>query len=136
MLEVLKLDVMALNKPKLSKRKLRELMQSYDRGMDYIEDINEDTVIGFQIAINIVKDIIDESRYDGHRFKIRVENLLWHVGGNTKVIIGECSNPDNKFVEIWRGKVDDLDWKNVPCGNRFIEHVTVVEGEDWLQIWV
>lgn len=68
--------------------------------------------------------------------EIKVKDLLYLVGGNTKVIIGDYSNSDFKFYEIWRGKVDELDWNNIPCGDRYIEHVTVVEGEDWLQIWV
>lgn len=66
--------------------------------------------------------------------KIKVEHLLYYVGGSTKIIIGDCI--DNKFNELWRGKVDYLDWDNIPYGNRYIECVTVVEGEDWLQIWV
>ena len=68
--------------------------------------------------------------------EIKVKDLLYLVGGNTKVIIGDCSNQDGKFIEIWRGKVDNLDWKNVPYGDKFIEHITVIENEDWLQIWV
>jgi hypothetical protein len=68
--------------------------------------------------------------------EIKVKDLLYLVGGNTKVIIGDCSNSENKFREIWRGKVDELDWNNIPYGDRYIEHITVVEGEDWLQILV
>ena len=68
--------------------------------------------------------------------KIQVKDLLQYIGGNTKVIIGDCFNLDNKFYEIWRGKIDELDWNNIPYGDRFIEHITVIESEDWLQIWV
>ena len=68
--------------------------------------------------------------------RIKVKYLLNYIGGNTKIIIGDCFNSDNEFIEIWRGKVDDLDWGNIPCGDRYVEHITVVEGEDWLQIWV
>lgn len=68
--------------------------------------------------------------------RTKVKDLLYLVGGSTKVIIGDCFNLDNEFIEIWRGKVDDLDWDNIPCGDRGIEHITVVNGEDWLQIWV
>lgn len=66
--------------------------------------------------------------------KIKVKHLLYHIGGNTKIIIGDCDI--NEFTELWRGKVDDLDWDNIPCEDRYVEHITVVEGEDWLQIWV
>ena len=72
--------------------------------------------------------------------KIRVKDLLYLTGGNTKVIIGDCFNIDNIFVERWRGIVDDVDldnliWDGMPCSDRCIEHITVVNGEDWLQIW-
>ena len=65
---------------------------------------------------------------------VKVEDLLYLAGGNTKVIIGFQSY--DKFYEIWRGKVDDIDWDDIPFGYRVIENVAVVEGEDWLQIWV
>lgn len=66
--------------------------------------------------------------------KIRVKDLLYLTGGNTKVIISDGFNPDNKYYELWRGIVEDIDWDNVPYGDRYIEHVSVVNKEDWLQI--
>ena len=66
--------------------------------------------------------------------KMRVKELLYYVGGSTKVIISDAFNPDNLFYEKWRGIVEDIDWDNVPYGDRYIEHVSVVNGEDWLQI--
>ena len=66
--------------------------------------------------------------------KIKVKQLLYYIGGYTKIIIGDYSS--NKFIELWRGEVDDLDWDNIPCRDRYVEHITVAEGEDWLQIWV
>lgn len=68
--------------------------------------------------------------------RIKVKDLLQYIGGNTKILIGDCFNKNNKFIEKWRGKVDYLDWDNIPCGDRYIEHITVAEGEDILQIWV
>lgn len=66
--------------------------------------------------------------------RIKVKHLLYYyIGGYTKIIIGDCS--DYKFNELWRGKVDDLDWDNIPCGDRYVECITVAEGEDWLRIW-
>lgn len=67
--------------------------------------------------------------------EIKVEDLLSYVGGNTKVIIGNCSNSNNRFYEIWRGKVDELNFNNIPCGYKFIQHITIAEDEDWLQVW-
>lgn len=66
--------------------------------------------------------------------KIRVKDLLYYVGGNTKVIISDGFNSDNYYYELWRGIVEDIDWDNVPYGDRYIEHVSVVNEEDWLQI--
>lgn len=68
--------------------------------------------------------------------KIKVKDLLQYVGGNTKVVINDCFNTDNNLHEIWRGKVGEIDWDNIPCGNNFIEHITIIEKEDWLQICV
>ena len=67
--------------------------------------------------------------------KIRVKDVLYLTGGNTKVIIGNCFNPDNKFYELWRGVVEDIDWHCIPYGENYVEAITVVNGEDWLQIW-
>ena len=39
--------------------------------------------------------------------KIKVKQLLYYIGGYTKIIIGDYSG--NKFTELWRGEVDDLD---------------------------
>lgn len=66
--------------------------------------------------------------------KIRVKDLLYLIGGNTKVIIADDFNPDNRCYELWRGKIEDIDWDDIPCGNKYIEHISVVNGEDWLQI--
>lgn len=67
--------------------------------------------------------------------KIKLAHLLEYIGGNTNIIIRDYLNSENN-LEIWRGKVDELDWTNLPCGDRYIHHVTVIEGEDWLQILV
>lgn len=68
--------------------------------------------------------------------KIKVKDLMYYLGGNTKVIIGDCFNPDNKVYELWRGVVEDIDWDCIPYGDTYIEAVTVINGEDWLQILV
>ena len=66
--------------------------------------------------------------------RFKVKDLLYYVGGNTKVIISDAFNPDSIFYEKWRGVVDDIDWDNVPYGDKHIEGISVVNGEDWLQI--
>ena len=67
---------------------------------------------------------------------LKVKDFLYFVGGNTKIIIVSGSNPENEFRELWRGKVDDINCSNVPYGYYSIEHITVIESEDWLQILV
>lgn len=67
---------------------------------------------------------------------LKVEDFLYFVGGNTKVIIFNVFDSGNKFCEVWRGQVDDINWSDVPYGGYSIEHITVVEDEDWLQIYV
>ena len=67
---------------------------------------------------------------------LKVKDFLYFVGGNTKIIIVNGFNPENKFREVWRGKVDDINWDDVPYGHYSIEHITVVENEDWLQIYI
>lgn len=67
--------------------------------------------------------------------KIKLAHLLEYIGGNTNIIIRDYLNSENN-LEIWRGKVDELDWSNLPCGDKCIYHITVIEGEDWLQILV
>ena len=67
--------------------------------------------------------------------KIKLAHLLEYIGGNTNIIIRDYLNSENN-LEIWRGKVDELDWSNLPCGDNYIHHITVIEGEEWLQILV
>lgn len=68
--------------------------------------------------------------------KIKVKDLLYLTGGCTKVNICEAPPPNYEFHELWRGVVDCIDWGNVPYGDRYVEHVSVVNGEDWLQILI
>lgn len=66
---------------------------------------------------------------------LQVKDFLYFVGGNTKVIIISGSNPENKYRVLWMGKVDEINWSNIPYGYHSIEHITVLENEDWLQIY-
>lgn len=49
-----------LSEPKSAKRKLQEILRKYERDDNFIENINADHVIGFYVAIDIVKGIISD----------------------------------------------------------------------------
>ncbi|KEI96395.1 hypothetical protein [Clostridium botulinum] len=66
--------------------------------------------------------------------KIKIKDLLYVTGGNTKVVIYNIKN--NKYKELLQGIVDDIDFTNIPYANNDIEHLTVVNNEDILQIHI
>jgi hypothetical protein len=66
--------------------------------------------------------------------KIKVEDLLYTTGGRTKVVIYNIKN--NIYEKLWSGIVDDVDFNNVPYGEYKIDHLTVINDEDVLQIHV
>lgn len=66
--------------------------------------------------------------------EIKVKDLLYTTGGNTKIII--FNTKGEKYTELWKGIVDDIDFNNVPYGENIIEHLTVLNGEDVLQIHI
>ena len=68
--------------------------------------------------------------------KILLKDFLPFVGGRTKLIICDSNSNPDEVVEVWRGYVDEINWENIPLGDEYIEHVTVLNDEDWLQIWV
>lgn len=61
MWEVIDLQISSpLSQPKRAKRELQEILRKYKFDDDFIESINEDTLKGFDAAINIVKDIVSD----------------------------------------------------------------------------
>ena len=68
--------------------------------------------------------------------EIKLCDLLQCIGGNTKIIIVDYFSEENKVSEIWRGKVDELDFDDLPAKDKTVYHVTIVAEEDWLQICV
>lgn len=61
MWDVLDLEIPSyVSKPKIAKRKLQEILKKYEFDDDFIEDINIDTLRGWDAAITIVKDIISD----------------------------------------------------------------------------
>lgn len=84
-----------------------------------------------------LSDIVELLQKMSSKFttEVLVKEFLPSVGGSTKTIIGYMSDKENKYHEIWRGRIDDINWDDIPCGDMPIRHVTVAEKEDWLQIW-
>lgn len=65
---------------------------------------------------------------------MRVKDLIYITGGNTKIVIIDAK--PNSYKGLWRGIVDDIDFKHIPFGNYKIEHLTVISCEDYLQIHI
>lgn len=63
-----------------------------------------------------------------------VKEELNNMGGSVKIIIWDTS--DNRYTQLWKGIVDDIDFDNVPYGECTVTHKTVVEGEDIFQLHI
>lgn len=49
-----------LSQPKLAKSKLQEILRTYEFDDDFIENINVDTLQGYDAAVSIIKKIISD----------------------------------------------------------------------------
>lgn len=65
---------------------------------------------------------------------MKIKDVLKITGGRTKVMILSADKNDS-YIRLWNGIVDDIDFKNVPYGNYEIEHMTVINTEDILQLY-
>lgn len=63
---------------------------------------------------------------------MKVKELLEVTGGSTEIALFSCEH--DKYNEVWCGIVDDIDFSNVPYGDREICHVSVAKGDDILGI--
>ena len=72
-----------------------------------------------------MKDVMNE---------IKVKELLYLTGGNTKIIIYNIKEDSYKL--LWSGIVDEINFESVPYGESEIKHITVINGEDILQIHI
>ena len=66
--------------------------------------------------------------------KVKLKDLLYIIGGNTKIIIFNIAN--NSYKELFKGIVDDITFRNIEFLEKEVEHLTVVNGEDYLQIHI
>jgi len=66
---------------------------------------------------------------------IFVKDFLYLGGGRAKIVIYDTST--SKYIEVWKGIVDDIDWEaEIPCGDYIMQGWTVVNDEDILQIFI
>ena len=58
--KIINLEINPFSTPKRAKRELKEILKKNEYDDDFIENINDDTVKGFAIAISIVKRMASE----------------------------------------------------------------------------
>lgn len=65
---------------------------------------------------------------------MKIKDILITTGGRTKVSI-LSTDENEKYIALWDGIVDDIDdFENIPYGSYEVEHITVINGEDILQL--
>lgn len=62
-----------------------------------------------------------------------IKDILTITGGNTKVMIFSADKED-RYIRLWYGIVDDIHFPHVPYGYYDVEHMTVINKEDILQL--
>lgn len=62
-----------------------------------------------------------------------IKDILTITGGNTKVMIFSADKED-RYIRLWYGIVDDIHFPHVPYGYYDVEHMTVINEEDILQL--
>ena len=63
-----------------------------------------------------------------------IKDILTITGGNTKVMIFSADK-DDRYIRLWYGIVDDICFPHVPYGYYDVEHMTVNNEEDILQLY-
>ena len=62
-----------------------------------------------------------------------IKDILTITGGNTKVMIFSADKK-NRYIRLWYGIVDDINFPHVPYGYYNVERMTVINEEDILQL--
>ncbi len=68
------------------------------------------------------------------RICMTIKDILTITGGNTKVMIFSVDK-DDRYIRLWYGIVDDICFPHVPYGYYDVEHMTVNNEEDILQLY-
>lgn len=61
-----------------------------------------------------------------------IKDILTITGGNTKVML--FSEDEDRYIRLWYGIVDNIHFPHVPYGYYDVEHMTVINEEDILQL--
>lgn len=65
-----------------------------------------------------------------------IKDIFGVTGGSTKIKIYSIEGENKyKLFSDWSGIVDDINFEHVPYGDYKVEHITVVNGEDILQLY-
>ena len=62
-----------------------------------------------------------------------IKDILTITGGNTKVMIFS-SDEEQRYIRLWYGIVDDINFPYVPYGSYKVKNMTVINEEDILQL--
>lgn len=62
-----------------------------------------------------------------------IKDILTTTGGNTKVMIFSADE-EQRYIRLWYGIVDNINFPHVPYGDYDVEHMTVINKEDILQL--
>ena len=62
-----------------------------------------------------------------------IADVLNITGGRTNVVIYGIDENDG-YMELWKGQVDDIDFSAIPYGCYEVQHMTVINDEDILQL--
>lgn len=65
--------------------------------------------------------------------RMTIKDILTVTGGRTKIVILSVDE-NEKYMALWYGNVDNIDFEHIPFGNYEVEHMTVINGEDVLQL--
>lgn len=73
--KIVDLEINPTGKPKLSKKKLRKILEEYEFDDDFIENVNDDIMIGFDAAITICKKIVSDECHESFTDSEEIEKL-------------------------------------------------------------
>lgn len=59
---------------------------------------------------------------------MKVEKLLYYIGGNVNIIIMDF-NTECIDDYLWKGIADDIDFQNIPYGESNIYSITVLDNQ-------
>ncbi len=64
---------------------------------------------------------------------MKISDVLNITGGRTNVLIYGIDKND-QYIALWKGQVDDIDFSAIPYGCYEVQHMTVINEEDVLQL--